>query len=110
MLSLINAQPEVNGYIQSTMIKSDDNKAFVFDFDRVRIGAKGTLNPLVDYKFQIDATSSASAVANDGESPGIITFAEIIYKLNDNHRLSVGKYKTPIGMEWNAAATSLDFA
>jgi len=107
--SIVNAQPVVNGYMQNTMIKSEDGKAFTFGFDRVRIGAKGKLNDLTAYKFQIDVTNSADEFGPDGSTPGIITFAEIDYKVLKAMTLSVGKFKTPIGMEWNTAATQLDF-
>jgi len=97
------------GYIQTNMIKTETNKAFTFGFERVRIGSKGTLNQYVDYRLLFDLVNSAETSGNDGgESPAIINNAEVIFKINSKLKLSAGKYKTPIGMEWNVPATNLD--
>jgi hypothetical protein len=97
------------GYIQTNMIKTETNKAFTFGFERVRIGSKGTLNQYVDYRLLFDLVSSAETSGNDGgESPAIINNAEVIFKLTPKLKLTAGKYKTPIGMEWNVPATNLD--
>lgn len=106
----LKAQPsiKIGGYTQTTAIKSEDNKAFVFGFERVRIGASGSLNGLTDYKFLVDFVKSASATGPDGSSPGVINFAQITYKPTKKFNFTVGKFKTPLGMEWNTGATSLD--
>jgi hypothetical protein len=103
------AQPKVSGYIQNTMIKTENDKAFVFGFDRVRIRLAGKLNEIMKYKLQVDFTKSAKAIGNDGSTPGMINYAELIFNVYKTVNLSVGKFKTPLGMEWNTGPHSLDF-
>jgi Phosphate-selective porin O and P len=107
----VMAQPtiKVNGYTQATMIKDYDNKAFVFGFERVRLGAKGALNEVMDYKLLVDFMNTTKSVDNDGDSQGIIKYAMLTFKAYQNWNISVGKFKTPIGMEWNTPASKLDF-
>lgn len=108
----LNLQAEVktSGYIQTTMTKAEDNDAFLIGFDRVRARFSGSINDKVDFKLQVDFIDGAKATGNDGSTPGMINYAEIIYKLPNKMNLSVGKMKTPLGMEWNTGPTSLDFA
>ena len=100
---------KLGGFTQATMIKSEDNKAFSFGFDRVRLLAKGGLNKFVDYKLQIDFMKTATDVDKDGDTPGIVKDAVLIYKPVKKMRVSVGKFKTPVGFEFNASGTKLDF-
>ena len=100
---------KTSGYIQNSMIKSEDNKAFLFGFERVRVRFSGTLNELMNYKLQVDFTDAFKETGNDGSTPAMINYAEIIFTPIDLLNVSVGKFKTPIGMEWNTGPTSLDF-
>ncbi|HQU73356.1 MAG TPA: porin [Calditrichia bacterium] len=96
------------GYTQMTMIKSETNKALVFGFERVRLGARGTLNDRMDYRLLVDFKNTDKDLDNDGDTPGIIKFAYLDLKPNDQLRLRVGKFKTPLGMEWNTPGSQLD--
>ncbi|TKJ42097.1 hypothetical protein CEE37_00010 [candidate division LCP-89 bacterium B3_LCP] len=106
----IQAEPTVklHGFTQATVIKTQDNKGFVFDFDRVRLIAKGKLNDLAEYKLQVDFMKTDTDVDKDGETPAIIKDAEIKIKVYENIKVSVGKFKTPIGMEFCASGAKLD--
>ncbi len=97
------------GYTQTSIIKSEDNKAFVFGFERVRFGLSGALNEYMDYKLLIDVIDSPEGIGPDGDTPKLINYAMVTVKPYKKLRLSVGKMKTPIGMEWNTGAHSLDF-
>ena len=98
-----------NGYTQTTMIKSEGYKSFVFGFERVRIGLAGALNEKMDYKLLFDLVDSPDGIGPSGETPKIINYAMVTVKPYKDLRLSVGKMKVPVGMEWNTAAHSLDF-
>ncbi|KAA3618671.1 MAG: hypothetical protein DWQ05_06835 [Calditrichaeota bacterium] len=99
----------INGFIQTTAIKAENNDGFLFGFDRVRLASKGQLNPLVGFKLQVDFVKQNTDTDKDGDSPGIIKDAEIIFKANPQVAISVGKFKTPIGTEFNFSGSKLDF-
>lgn len=98
-----------NGYTQATMIKSENYKSFIFGFERVRIGLSGALNEKMDYKLLFDLIDTPDGIGPSGETPKIINYAMVTVKPYKALRLSVGKMKVPVGMEWNTAAHSLDF-
>ncbi len=109
--STLLSQPNIklNGYIQTTASLNEGNKAFVFGFERVRLGAKGSLNEYADYKLLVDFTDTNDEIGNDGDTPGIIKFAQLTFKTVADINFTVGKFKVPFGMEWNTAASKLDF-
>ncbi|MDM7925370.1 MAG: porin [bacterium] len=104
----VHAQPKVSGYVQTTMIRSESNEAFVFGFERVRLQAAGSFRPEVGYKVLVDFVET-DPLDNDGDTPAIIKVAEVVYTPVPKLNVSVGKFKTPIGMEWNTGAPDLDF-
>ncbi len=95
------------GYTQMTATKFENNKAFVFGFERVRLGAKGKLNQYADYRLMVDFVESG--IGKDGETPAMINYAQLTFKPSSKINITAGKFKTPVGMEWNTSATSLDF-
>lgn len=116
---------ELGGFTQLTVTKTEEADAVRFGFDRVRLIALGKINPGIDYKLQVDfmkpsadgmrsvrvdtLDGSASLLTDkDGDTPGIIKDAEIGLKLGRNLKLRVGKFKTPIGMEFNTSGKRLD--
>ncbi len=101
---------KMGGFIQSTIQKGEDDKALTFGFDRVRFIAKGELNARADYKIMVDFMKTATDVDKDGDTPGIIKDALLIFKPTEKLRVSIGKYKTPVGMEFNTSGMDLDFA
>jgi len=112
MISSIMAQnsgPSIKfeGYTQMLASKVEDNEAFVFGFERVRLGAKGKLNQYTDYRLLVDYVESG--IGKDGETPAMINYAHLTFKPGDKINISAGKFKTPVGMEWNTSATALDF-
>ncbi len=100
---------KISGFTQATSILGEDNGAFKFGFDRVRIVAKGGLNQYVDYKLQVDFMKATAGIDKDGDTPAIIKDAEITFRAGKKLRFSVGKFKTPIGMEFNNSGKKLDF-
>ncbi len=99
----------MHGFIQSTVTKQEKNDGFLFGFDRVRMVVKGQVNPIVGFKLQVDFNKQSADVDKDGDSPGIIKDAEIKFKVNQKFLVSVGKFKTPIGTEFNTSGAGLDF-
>jgi hypothetical protein len=100
---------KLEGFTQTTMIKTEDNDAFVFGFERIRFGARGKLNDFMDYRLVVDFVNTSDETDKSGEEPGIVKFAQVTVKPYKSLRITAGKFKTPIGMEWNTAATKLDF-
>ncbi|NOZ37100.1 MAG: hypothetical protein GXP11_03335 [Gammaproteobacteria bacterium] len=105
------------GFTQITAeSKSQDkpNDGFVFGADRVRIGYK-LKDGNVFGKLQIDfnkATSngvSGSKVVNkNGVLPEIIKDAVVGYKFSNASKVSLGQFKTPLGMDFNTSGKKLD--
>ncbi|MCA9734392.1 MAG: hypothetical protein H6696_01270 [Deferribacteres bacterium] len=100
---------DINGCIQTTAIKSENNDGFLFGFDRVRLTVKGALNPKVDFRLQVDFSKQSTDIDKDGDSPGIIKDAEMKIKANSHVVVHFGKFKTPIGTEFNMSGQKLDF-
>lgn len=99
---------KIKGFTQATCIKPETDKAFVFGFDRVRLVPKGKLNNMVSYKLMIDFIKTSKDVDKDGDTPGIIKDAILSYHVRKNLTVLVGKFKTPVGMEFNLPGYKLD--
>ena len=108
-LSGVSPTLNIGGFTQITSAKSDNSKAFVFGFDRVRLHTKGTFNSYVDYKLMVDFIKTAKDTDKDGDTPAIIKDALVIFKPFKKVKLCIGKFKTPIGMEFNVPGKDLDF-
>ena len=107
---------KISGYTQATAERVEKldtgkkNDGIEFGFDRVRMTAKGGLNKIVDYKLQVDFTETADDVATEGSTPGNIRDAYLTAKTGfEGIGVAVGKFKIPIGMEFNRSASELDF-
>ena len=99
----------IGGFAQITAIKGESSDALVFGYDRVRLQARGRINAVTDYHLQLDFSRTSVDVDKDGDSDGIIKDVVITYRPGAALRASVGKFKTPIGMEFNTAGKNLDF-
>ncbi|KAA3660656.1 MAG: porin [Calditrichaeota bacterium] len=99
----------INGCIQTTAVKAEDNDGFLFGFDRVRLMFKGNLNPVVNFRLHVDFAKQSTDTDKDGDSPGIIKDAEMKIKANSKVTVLFGKTKTPIGSEFNVAGPKIDF-
>ena len=100
---------ELGGFTQVTMTQSEDHEAFIFGFDRVRLSAKGKLNEFMDYKLQVDFMKQTTDIDKDGDTPGLIKDAVLTFKPGTMLGIFVGKFKTPVGMEFNTSGKKLDF-
>lgn len=99
----------LSGLTQVTMTQTEKTKAFVFGLERVRLMAKGEMNPVMDYLLQVDFAKQTTQTDKDGDTPGLIKDAVLTFKPWEIASISVGKMKTPIGMEFNTSGKKLDF-
>ena len=105
------AKPEVKwfGFAQMTAESRADKKpndGFVFGGDRIRIGFKLKDGPVFG-KLQIDFNKTDSS-ANAGTLPQIIKDAVAGYKFHNAAKISLGQFKTPVGMDFNTSGKKLD--
>ncbi len=108
------AEVQLHGFIQSVTTLAENNDGPAFGFDRVRIRTKGSLNEWVDYDLHLDFNrlilgAGANQVDKDGDTPALIKDAALGFKLPGGHRFFTGKFKTPVGREFNTAGFKLDF-
>jgi hypothetical protein len=101
------------GFIQTVAQKSENNDAFTFGMDRVRLITKANLNSKMSFKLHVDFNKvkigdGTNQVDKDGDSPAIIKDAELGLKFKGGHQLIMGKMKTPIGYEFNFPGFKLD--
>ena len=111
------AKPEVKwfGFSQITAeSRSQDkpNDGFVFGADRVRIGFKMKDGPVFG-KLQVDfgktdSTNLEDANGNAAALPQIVKDAVAGYKFNNAAKVSLGQFKTPLGMDFNTSGKKLD--
>ncbi len=105
------------GFTQITAeSKSQDkpNDGFVFGADRVRIGYK-LKDGNVFGKLQVDfnkatsnGVSGTKVVNKNGVMPEIIKDAVVGYKFSNASKVSMGQFKTPLGMDFNTSGKKLD--
>lgn len=99
---------KLGGVIQVRAIKGADDEGFVFGFERVRVVAKGKLSEIVDVKLQAELNREAVEKDKDGETSNLIKDAVIGLHLPQGWKLQAGKFKTPIGMEFNQSGPTLE--
>ncbi len=109
--------------LQVSSTRAEDGGAFTFGFDRVFVSVRSKVNDYASYKVMVDfnkqfnkwkdgqADIADFVDPKDGETATFLKDAVITFKLPDYARwsLSVGKFKTPAGMEFAAPAPKLDF-
>ncbi len=105
---------KVHGLVQSVAQLAEEDKAFTFGFDRVRLIARGGLNKWAKLKVQVDFKSlatgaGASQLAKDGETPAMLKDAVVTFTCDRGNMLHAGKFKTPVGMELNRSGSKLLF-
>ena len=87
--------------------KSPTNQdGLTFSTDRVRIGFK-LKDGNVFAKLQVDFEKGDKG-ENPSSIPEIIKDALVGYKLNKNHSVKAGIFKTPVGMDFNTSGKKLD--
>jgi hypothetical protein len=99
----------LGGFAQVTAIAAEGSEALTFGYDRVRLDARGSINAVTDYHLQLDFSRTSFDIDKDGDSDGIIKDVVITYKPTGMISASAGKFKTPVGMEFNTAGKNLDF-
>ncbi len=98
------------GFTQITAAsKSQDkpNDGFVFGADRVRIGYK-LKDGNVFGKLQVDFNKTDKTNSTTGALPEIIKDAVAGYKFSNASKVSMGQFKTPLGMDFNVSGKKLD--
>lgn len=117
------AAQNVGTVLQVSSTRVEDGGAFTFGFDRVFVSFRSKVNDYASYKVMVDfnkqfnkwkdgpANIADFVDPKDGETATFLKDAVITFKLPDYARwsLSVGKFKTPAGMEFAAPAPKLDF-
>ena len=97
--------PEVFGYVQTFFQQAyhtgedpDADNDF-FRIQRLRLGVKGDINPIVSYDLEIDPRAP--------EVSGILRDAFIDVKLIPRHVIRIGQQKTPFGYENDVSSSKL---
>lgn len=122
-LSQTAAAQNIGTVLQVSSTRAEDSSAFRFGFDRIFVSVRSTVNDYASYKVMVDfnkqfnkwkdgpANITDFVDPKDGETATFLKDAVITFKLPDYARwsLSVGKFKTPAGMEFAAPAPKLDF-
>jgi len=110
------AAPEVrlHGFVQSVAELGEDAQAPVFGLDRARLVARGPLHERMDLFLQVDFArlilpAGSAQTDKDGDSPALIKDARLGVALPGGHKLFFGKFKTPLGREFNRPGFDLDF-
>jgi hypothetical protein len=98
-----------DGFLQTTFIKAENQYSGVFGLERLRLFARGEVSPFVAYQLHLDMLINYKEKASDGDTPGTIRDAVIFLKPNEKYVVSVGKFKTPLGMEFANSGNKLDF-
>ncbi len=91
---------------RATSTTAPKNDSFLFGADRVRIGYK-LKDGNVFGKLQVDFTKSASGPAG-GTLAEVIKDAVAGYKFSNAAKVSLGQFKTPLGMDFNTSGKKLD--
>ena len=105
----IVSTPRWGGLAQVTLSKSEENQGFVFGLERIRLIASGAVNHCVNYKLQFEFNRSVFHEDKDGETPNVIKDAVLFFSPIKGMRIWAGKFKTPIGMEFNTSGKTLAF-
>jgi len=98
-----------DGFLQTTFIKTEKQYSGVFGLERLRLFARGEVSPSVAYQIHLDMLLAYKDKASDGDTPGAIRDAVIYLKPYEKYVVSVGKFKTPLGMEFAESGNKLDF-
>jgi len=109
----MTAQAEVQvkwfGFAQITMnsvSQADPNDGFVFGADRVRFGFK-VKDDNFFAKLQADLNKTDSGAAT-GSLPQVIKDIVVGWKFSKAAKVSLGQFKTPLGMDFNTSGKKLD--
>ena len=99
---------EVSGFARVSVGRLEDQEALVFSFEQVRLCA--TQRAREDLQVKIQADFLKSGTDKDGDTPAIIKDAVVTYRPRPALALAVGKFKTPLGMEFAVSPVDLDLA
>jgi len=99
---------QLGGVIQVRAVQEAGSEAFVFGCERVRVIAKGRLSERVDIKLQAELNREAVERDKDGETSNLIKDAVVGLRLPGGWALHAGKFKTPVGMEFNQSGPTLE--
>jgi len=109
----MTAQAEIKtkwfGFAQITLNSLSQDKpddGFVFGADRVRFGFK-VKDDQFFAKLQADLNKTDSG-ANNGTLPEIIKDIVVGWKFSKAAKVSLGQFKTPLGMDFNTSGKKLD--
>ncbi len=116
LVAALPAQAEVKvkwfGFAQITAQQKSQNSnkdgalaGTLFGADRVRFGFKMKDGPIFA-KLQVDAAKAGTATGQT--LPPFIKDAVAGYKLNNAVKISLGQFKTPLGMDFNTSGKKLD--
>ncbi len=90
----------------SSLSQNKPNDGFVFGADRVRFGFK-VKDDQFFAKLQADLNKTSSG-ANNGTLTGIIKDIVVGWKFSKAAKVSLGQFKTPVGMDFNTSGKKLD--
>jgi len=88
--------------------KSDGEDTPAFGAGGIRIGFKGQHTKEIASKLQVDFNREHQKDPKEGTLPEIIKDMVIYYKFRDEATVAMGQFKSPFGMDFNAAGTKLD--
>jgi phosphate-selective porin O/P len=110
----MTAQAEVKvkwfgfGQITLNSLSQDDpNDGFVFGADRVRFGFKVKDGNFFG-KLQADLNRNHNSNPKNGTLPEIIKDIVVGWKFSNAAKVSLGQFKTPLGMDFNTSGKKLD--
>jgi hypothetical protein len=97
---------DVSGFARVSMNRLEDQKAFVFSFEQVRLTAMDRPREDLEVKIQVDFLKAGTD--KDGQTPAIIRDAVVTFRPRPTLAVAVGKFKTPLGMEFAMSPVDLD--
>ncbi|MCB0275099.1 MAG: hypothetical protein KDI06_09820 [Calditrichaeota bacterium] len=100
---------KVIAWTQAVATRTGDDPAFSFGMDRVRVMGIGDLGERAWYRLHVDFIKQKNDLDVDGDTPGIIKDAEVRYRFSPHLDLTLGKFKTPVGMEFAISGYKLHF-
>jgi len=110
----MTAQAEVKvkwfGFAQitaSAVSEDDPNDGLVFGADRVRFGFK-VKDGNFFAKLQADLNRNHNSAPKNGTLPEIIKDIVVGWKFSNAAKISLGQFKTPVGMDFNTSGKKLD--
>lgn len=91
--------PKISGYAQTGYVWKEDNGASIstFKVNRIRLIMTGNINPIFDYKMQIEGFSNSL----DANRKSLLSIQDMFVraKVNDALHIWVGQFPIPLSME-----------